>query len=143
VPSDEASVLFLFSRYCHAMDGDDAAAVLDCFADDGVFAYFAAGAAEPHFRLQGSAAIEEWFGQHRARTPLGTQTHVTVNPAIEIRGDTAEAVSTYLSLRAHDGGIAVASTGRYVDRLARGADGRWRFAERVSRGEMPRPDARA
>jgi ketosteroid isomerase-like protein len=139
VTSDEAAVLSLLGRYAHAMDGDDPGALLDCFEDDGVFTYYAAGAAEPSIRLQGRPAIEQWFGEHRAGTPLGTQTHVTVNPSIIVDGDTAEAASTYISLRGHEGGIAVASTGRYADRLARGGDGRWRLVERVTRGDMPRP----
>jgi ketosteroid isomerase-like protein len=139
VPSDEAAIVFLLSRYCHAMDRASVADLLDCFAADGVFAYYPAGAAEPLFRLEGGAAIEGWFGEHRARTPLGTQTHVTVNPSVVVDGDGATATSTFLSLRAQDGGIVVASTGRYADRLERGADGRWRFAERVTHGDMPRP----
>jgi ketosteroid isomerase-like protein len=137
----EASVVSLLSRYCHAMDGDDGEAVLDCFTEEGVFAYFLPDADEPVFRLQGRAAIAEWFAGHRARTPLGTQTHVTVNPAVDLDGDIGEATSTFLSLRAHEGGIAVASTGRYEDRVQRGPDGRWRFVERVTIGDMPRPAA--
>jgi uncharacterized protein (TIGR02246 family) len=137
--SDEAAVLSLLGRYCHAMDADDPAAVLDCFTEDGVFAYFALGAAEPLLRLEGRDAIASWFADHRASTPLGAMTHVTVNPQLEVDGDTATAASTYVSLRARDGGIVVGSTGRYADRAARGADGRWRLVERVCHADMPRP----
>jgi hypothetical protein len=66
-------------------------------------------------------------------------THVTVNAQVEVDGDAAEVASTYVSLRARDGGIVVGSTGRYADRAVRGADGRWRLTERVCRGDMPRP----
>jgi ketosteroid isomerase-like protein len=137
--SDEAAVLSLLGRYCHALDGDDLAAVLDCFTEDGVFAYFALGAAEPLLRFEGHAEIAAWFADHRSKTPLGAMTHVTVNPSIELDGDEATAASTYVSLRARDGGIVVGSTGRYADRAARGADGRWRLAERLSHADMPRP----
>jgi uncharacterized protein (TIGR02246 family) len=143
VASDEAAVLFLLSRYAHAVDGDDPEALLDCFADDGVFIYYASGASEPFFRLEGRSAIGAWFAEHRAGTPLGTQTHVTVNPSIVVAGDSADATSTFISLRAQEGGIGVASTGRYVDRLARDADGQWRLVERVTRGDMPRPSGAA
>ena len=137
--SDEAAVLSLLGRYCHAMDGEDLAAVLDCFAEDGVFAYYALGANEPLLRYQGHAEIAAWFADHRAKTPLGAMTHVTVNPSIEVAGMEATVASTYVSLRARDGGIVVGSTGRYADRAVRGADGRWRLAERISHADMPRP----
>jgi ketosteroid isomerase-like protein len=136
---DAESVHSLLSRYCHAMDGDDVGALLACFTDDAVFAYYPAGADDPLFRLRGHEELAAWFAEHRGRTPLGSQTHVTVNPNVELEGDRGVATSTFLSLRAKDGGIVVASTGRYEDRLERGADGRWRLAERVTRGDMPRP----
>jgi hypothetical protein len=138
--SNEIEVLSLLGRYCHAMDGDDPAALLDCFAADGVFRYYAAGAAEPELDLRGHQALAAWFAQHRERTPIGSQTHVTVNAAISIREAAADVRATYLSVReSADGGIEISATGTYHDRVAVDErDGRWRFVERVCRAFMPR-----
>jgi hypothetical protein len=139
VSSDEAAVFNLMGRYCHAMDDPDQAAVLDCFTEDGAFVYYkTAEDDEPLFRADGHDGIGAWFVHHRATTPFGAMTHVTVNIQVEIDGDEGRAVSTYTSLRARDGGIAIGSTGRNHDHVVRGTDGVWRIKERVCRGDMPR-----
>lgn len=137
--SNENEVLSLLGRFCHAMDGDDVDALLDCFTGDGVFRYYAPGAAEPELDLHGSDELARWFAEHRERTPIGSQTHVTVNPAISINGATADVTATYLSVRESPyGGIVISATGTYRDRVAQDHGGTWRFVERVCRGFMPR-----
>lgn len=130
-------IVALLGRYCHAMDGASPAAVLDCFTPSGEFVYYPTGAESPVFRLAGHDEIGEWFTGHRDGTPIGSQTHVTVNPVIDVVGpDRAEVVSTFLSLRSAGGSIIVASTGRHLDEVALGDDGKWRFVRRVARGEL-------
>jgi SnoaL-like protein len=138
--SSECAVLSLLGRYCRAMDGADVEALLDCFTPDGVFRYFAPGADEPMLDYAGRAELSGWFAEHRAGTPIGSQTHVTVNASVALSGLEGRADSTYLSVReAAGGGIAITATGTYADRIVRGEDGQWRLAERTCRAFMPRP----
>jgi hypothetical protein len=135
--SDEADVLSLLGRYCHAADGEDIDALLDCYVPGGVFLYYRRGGDAPLLDRRGHDQLAQWFAGHRAATPIGSQTHVTVNPSITIEGDRGGARSTYLSVRKLEGGgIAITATGTYDDQLARGADGRWRLAERICRESM-------
>jgi hypothetical protein len=61
----------------------------------------------------------------------GQRVHMTMDPIIEISGDTAtQECSLLLITRAPRRGITAAFTGRYSDELVRTADG-WRFARRV------------
>jgi hypothetical protein len=137
--SHENEVLSLLGRYCHAMDGEDVDALLDCFTADGVFRYFGVAGEEPELDLRGHEELARWFAGHRERTPIGSQTHVTVNPAIALNGTSADVAATYLSVReSPDGGIVITATGTYRDRIVMDGDGRWRFAERVCRAFMPR-----
>lgn len=125
------------------MDGPDAEALLQCFTPDGAFRYYAAEAREPTLDYSGRAQLAEWFAEHRAATPIGSQTHVTVNVSVIVSHAEAHADSTYLSVREASGdpggGIAITATGVYADRVVRGDDGQWRFAERICRAFMPRP----
>jgi SnoaL-like domain len=70
--------------------------------------------------------------------PPGTMNHTTVHPRVTVNGDHAEASSRFVSIRSREDGLFVASTGSYQDKLVRCEDGRWRFAERHSVGDMPR-----
>lgn len=135
----ESDVRSLLSRYCHAMDGDDVQALLDCFTADGGFRYFAVGEQEPMLDYRGHEQLAAWFAEHRESTPIGSQTHVTVNPDVAVDGSEGEVHSTYLSVReGPEGGIVITATGRYHDRVTRGDDGRWRFADRICQAFMPR-----
>jgi hypothetical protein len=64
--------------------------------------------------------------------------HVTVHPHVEVDGDEANATSWFVSIRTNDSGPYITSTGAYEDRLVRGAEGAWRFAERVCIADLPR-----
>lgn len=137
--SNESDVRSLLGRYCHAMDGDDVQALLDCFTPDGAFRYYAPGAQEPMLDYRGAEQLAAWFAEHRAGTPIGSQTHVTVNADVSVQDADGEVRATYLSVReGPEGGIVITATGRYVDRVTRGDDGRWRFVQRDCRGFMPR-----
>lgn len=57
--------------------------------------------------------------------------HLISNPVIDVDGDTAVAESDFVTLRRNaDGDAELGLVGRYRDRLHKGADGEWRFAER-------------
>ncbi|MFI2606569.1 nuclear transport factor 2 family protein [Kitasatospora sp. NPDC018619] len=117
----------LIARYAELVDDGDFAG-LGALLADAVFV----GGGEP---VRGSRAIEAMFREllivHEDGTPR-TQ-HVTGNLAVEVdeRAGTAVARSYVTVLQALPGlPLQTIAAGRYHDRFARDADGRWRFSER-------------
>jgi len=135
---DERDVLEVIYDYCEAADADTPDAFVDHFTEDGLFTYRASADAPLSLEVRGRAELEKWFVERLPVVPPGTMNHTTVHPRVSVAGDTAESRSRFVSVRARDGGLFVASTGSYRDRLVRCEDGRWRFAERHSIGDMPR-----
>lgn len=134
----ERDVIDTLYSYCEAADGENPDAFLDCFAEDGVFTHRPFGASEPTLICRGRPQLERWFRDRLPAVPPGTMNHTTIQPRVTVDGDQAEATSRFVSIRARDGELVLASTGSYRDRLIRCPDGRWRFAERHSTGDMPR-----
>lgn len=83
----------------------------------------------------GHAAIREFMmSQDLATRPELQRRHVNTNIVAEVDGDTAEVTSDLLVYDRVDGGAwTLAVVGRYQDKLARQADGRWLFTSRVLR----------
>jgi hypothetical protein len=135
---DERDVTARLYVYCELADAETPEGFVDCFTSDGLFTYRAHGATEPSLSVRGHAALEKWFTDRLPVVLPGTMNHTTVHPAVTIDGDRAHASSRFISVRARDGGLFVASTGSYADDLVRCDDGLWRFAERHSIGDMPR-----
>jgi ketosteroid isomerase-like protein len=135
----EREVMRRLYDYCEAADADTPDAFLDCFTASGLFTHTAHGQSEPVLTLRGHAELERWFVERLALVPPGTMNHTTVHPRVQIEGDRASCRSRFISLRARQDGLYVASTGGYQDVLQRCEDGQWRLAERHSRGDMPRP----
>jgi hypothetical protein len=125
--------------YCEAADAETADAFLDCFTVAGLFTHTAHGQSEPVLTLCGHVELERWFVERLPLVPPGTMNHTTVHPQVHIEDDRASCRSRFISLRARDDGLYVASTGSYRDVLVRCDDGQWRLAERHSHGDMPRP----
>lgn len=135
---DERDVIETLYAYCEAADATTPGAFVDCFTADGVFSYRGFAEAEPSLTCRGRGALERWFLERLPVVPPGTMNHTTVHPRVTVEGDQAQATSRFLSIRSGDGGLFVASTGSYQDRLVRCEDGRWRFLERHCVGDMPR-----
>jgi uncharacterized protein (TIGR02246 family) len=135
---DERDIVAVIYAYCEAADAETPKAFLDCFTEDGLFTYRAGPDAPVSLECRGRAELERWFVERLPNVPSGTMNHTTVHPIVSVGGDAAESRSRFVSIRARDGGLFVASTGAYRDRLVRCEDGRWRFAERHSIGDMPR-----
>jgi ketosteroid isomerase-like protein len=135
---DERDVVERLYAYCEAADAETPDAFLDCFTEDGEFTYRASADAQPSITCRGRRELERWFRERLPVVPPGTMHHTTVHPTVTVDGDHAESTSHYISIRARDGALIVASTGAYRDRLVRCEDGRWRFVERQSIGDMPR-----
>ena len=134
---DVLGALDTLSASAQTIDRPDVEAWLDCYTDDGVFRFRPSADADDLFRLEGREARRQWFAEHRDRVPAGAQVHLLANPRLRPDGDQLAATSTYFTLYAGDGGIVVASSGLWLDRLARGDDGRWRIADRCAVRVMP------
>lgn len=118
---DRTEIRELTARYGRYFDDGDAEAFADCFTEDGSMEVV--GGPSSRGRLELISMCQN--------VPWGTL-HVTVDPTIEVDGDTAIQVVTILSMaRAADRSEKprVRATGRYVDDLVRTPKG-WRFSRR-------------
>jgi 3-phenylpropionate/cinnamic acid dioxygenase small subunit len=141
----ERDVLRTLHQACHTIDDTDVEAWLDCYTEDAVFRWRPADEGEYVLDLRSRDDFRTWFSHHRARMPVGTQRHITLNPVVHIvDDDNATVVARYLTLQVKDGTPVPATEGRYDDRFVRGADGRWRLALRsaVSAGTVRGADLR-
>jgi 3-phenylpropionate/cinnamic acid dioxygenase small subunit len=64
-----------------------------------------------------------------AQPPEARGRHLISQPRLNIDGDSADARTDYAFVGRTDRGLAVTSSGRYLDHLVRDG-GRWRFASR-------------
>lgn len=143
---DERGVLDLLYRYGQAIDYGLEEEWADCFAPDGVFEMRHRKGADgvtstsgrwdaTDRRFDGHAALLD-FVRHHTRAPAVYHKHVVVEPRITVTGDQATVASYFMFVHESDGEPRVGSFGRYLDRVVRGADDRWRFAERVAEIEV-------
>jgi ketosteroid isomerase-like protein len=126
---DERAILQTLYAYAHSIDYGDEALFADCWTADAVLEW---PWRDP---LEGREAI---LGAFRAHThaPDVYHKHFMVEPRIELRGDEAIVQCLYSRLDRDEAGEPyVRSFGRYVDRLVRCPDGRWRFARRRAENE--------
>jgi uncharacterized protein (TIGR02246 family) len=125
----------LFVDYGRHLDAGDVEAYAELFADDGEVLLGPIG------RAKGRPAIVELMTKvrERARTP---SFHLVTNPTIDLDGDRATAEVLWTVIRpAADGTLEVAMFGRHHDELVR-ERGRWRFARRRGRIDVPATVAR-
>jgi len=128
---DEREVLRTLHRYAHAVDYGDEDGWVDLFTDDGLFVSRTALDPAPVTRFAGHAELRGFIENH-TRVPERLHKHMIVEPLIDVDGDTASATSYLFVLMEHEDQPVIRVLGRYVDRLRRCADGRWRFTERVA-----------
>jgi hypothetical protein len=133
VLEDEQAILRTLHRYGHAMDYGPDAEFVDCFTDEGVWEVRmrrSGGGFACRGREEIAASLPP---QASVRVPALFAKHLVVDPEIELDGDDASVRSYFLRVEPRDDGpTQVVASGRYLDRLARGADGRWRFVERIA-----------
>lgn len=134
---DERAVLETLYRYAHAIDYGDFDAWADCFAEDAVFDVRFGG--DARYVVTGRADLREFVGRH-THAPDAWHKHLLIEPLVSVAGDTATATSYLAVVQDGDGVPVLRLFGRYRDRLARGADGRWRFTERLAEVESARRD---
>src|SRR5262249_41935300 len=126
--ADEQAVLDALYRYAHSIDYAFEDEWVDCFTEDAVWETrrgpVARGAA--NHRRQGHAALHEQFS-HFTHPPEVWNKHMLVEPRLDLDGDRCNVQSYFLVVCAHPTGSFVKVFGRYLDRLVRCPDGRWRF----------------
>ncbi len=130
---DEQDILKTLYAYGHSLDYGLEADWLDCWAEDAVLKW---PNREP---LTGHAALTTAFRAH-THAPQAYHKHVVVEPRIKIDGDRATADTMFARLDRYTSGPGIRSFGRYRDVLARCADGRWRFKERIAEREASRAE---
>jgi 3-phenylpropionate/cinnamic acid dioxygenase small subunit len=142
---DEREILRLSEAYSDAIDTESLEDWLALFTEDGRFAWLP-GAGDKRGQAEEGGWLLDLRGQDALRAwavggglqPLGRENHVSRPPLVRsIDGDVAESVTWYLILRWQQQKVDVISTGRYFDRIVRGADGAWRFQERLAEGVFP------
>jgi ketosteroid isomerase-like protein len=126
---DEREILRTLYAYAHSIDYGDEALFLDCWAENAQLEW------PWRAPIVGEAALTEVFRQH-THAPDVYHKHLMVEPRIDLQGDEATVHSLYSRMdRDEHNEPYVRSFGRYVDRLVRCSDGRWRFASRRAENE--------
>jgi ketosteroid isomerase-like protein len=115
-------------RYAESIDYGDNQAWADTFTPDGVFDVRRRG--EPLFTHVGTDALLAFVATH-THAPDTYHKHMLGLPTIEVTGDRATARAYFSMMHESPNGPMVLVFGRYLDTLARTADGRWLFAERI------------
>lgn len=145
VLEDERAILDTLHRYGHALDYGLEAEFVDCFTEDAFWDVVPAteavraqleqiGRLPAQHRGHGALAL---FAKGHSRPPDRWHKHLVVDARISIEGDSATSVSYFVRVDGNraDSGAHIRTFGRYRDRLVRGSDGRWRFAERLAETE--------
>jgi hypothetical protein len=126
--ADERAILRVLYTYCHAIDYGEEAKWVGLFTPDGIF-HVEMPRGLPRIHCAGTKELAAFIGAH-PRAPSALHKHLLLNPLIELRGDEARVASYFQLLLDIESNPETYCFGRYLDRLARSEDGRWRFAER-------------
>ena len=134
VLEDERAILQTLYQYGHAMDYGPDADFVDCFTDDGVWEIRMRRIPDGAFTCTGRAEITASLEmQTSVRAPALYAKHLLIEPRIVLDGDAASVDSYFLRIEPRDDGpTQIVASGRYLDRLVRGDDGRWRFTHRIA-----------
>lgn len=76
------------------------------------------------------------FVAAHSHAPERWHKHLVYNWRIDLSGHSASVLSYFTRIDATDAGARIVAAGRYLDRVTRGDDDRWRFAERIAEIEM-------
>jgi SnoaL-like domain len=130
----ERAILETLYQYGHAVDYGPDADWLSCFTEDGVWDIRMRNNPSASFRCEGQAELRAGLdAQSTVRVPAVYVKHLVVEPRIVISGDDATVESYFLRVEPGEtGGSRIVASGRYLDRMVRCDDGRWRFKERIA-----------
>jgi len=134
VLEDERAILQTLYQYGHAMDYGPDADFVDCFAPDGVWEVRMRKTPSAAFTCTGRAEIAASLeAQTSVRAPALYAKHLLIEPRIVLDGDEASVDSYFVRIEPRDDGpTQIVASGRYLDHLVRGGDGRWRFTRRIA-----------
>lgn len=129
---DKLSIRELIERAMRYVDDHDGPRLAALFADDGVMQLAGMVMDREAIRAIGGGASPVDWTQPGELLKQPASTHLSSNPVIEIRGDTAVAETDMVVLNRDESGRArITLVARYRDRLRRAADGRWLIANRT------------
>lgn len=127
---DRCAILDTLMRYGNALDYGDVERLVDCFTEDAVRETWRPDGTCN--RWEGAAGTRE-FAMTHSHAPDKYHKHLVLNAIVGLHGDTAEVDSYMFRFDAGRGEKSyVWGFGRYVDRMRRDADGRWRIQKRVT-----------
>lgn len=127
---DRNAILDTLMRYGSALDYGDVERLIDCFTTDTVRETRRPDGTVN--RWEGAEGTREFATTH-SHAPDKYHKHLVLNALVEVRGDTAEVESYMFRFDAGDGDRSfVWGMGRYLDKMRRDADGRWRILKRVT-----------
>jgi SnoaL-like protein len=134
VLEDERAVLQTFHQYGHSMDYGPDADFVDCFTPDGVWDVRKRNEPGTSFKHCGHDEITASLaGQTSGRAPMRYTKHIVVDARIVLTGNEASVESYFLRIEPRDAApTQIVASGRYVDRMVRCEDGRWRFTHRIA-----------
>ena len=134
---DRAAILELHHRYGHLIDYGDPLGWVDCFTSDAVLeVHTVEGKTMRHC---GRDALLTFASAH-SHAPDLYHKHFTGVETVDIDVDRATCACYYILLVGDRANFpALATFGRYRDRLARGSDGRWRYTHRIAEAESWNP----
>jgi SnoaL-like domain len=89
-------------------------------------------------RFEGRKQLSDFFADSEKLVRFSPK-HVTVNSIVRVSDDEATAESIIVLFIDAGGVPELVSTGRYMDKLRRCADGRWRFYERIGHQDTLKP----
>jgi 3-phenylpropionate/cinnamic acid dioxygenase small subunit len=126
-------------QYAHAIDYGDVDAWIDCFTADAVW--------EVDHKVNDTTMT--WTGhdelaayaRSHSHAPDLYHKHVVSQPLVDVDGDTATSRCYFMVVVAEPPAQLphLVIFGRYVDRLRRDADGRWRISKRIAEPEAWNP----
>ena len=127
---DQAAICRTLYAYGSALDYGDRDQFLGCFTEDADYVVTMRTTGETAMRFLGHDQLAGYFDGH-THAPAAWHKHITTNPEVTVRGDSAEATSYFIRVDAGpDAGPAtVLASGRYLDELVQDGN-RWRIRAR-------------
>jgi SnoaL-like domain len=128
---DERMVIDTLHRYGQGITFKDRDLWLSAFFPDAhlTMRYWPDGALAVD--LRGRSELAAWYDQHQRQWPVGTEAQITINPRVEVNGDAATSICSFVVLmRSEEGAPSLRTIGRYDDDLVRNENGIWQITER-------------
>ncbi|MBN2099463.1 MAG: nuclear transport factor 2 family protein [Dehalococcoidia bacterium] len=142
----ERSILSTLYAYAHTIDYGLKEAWLDLFTEDAQYRVEQfgevlpfIGVAQPPEGLKGREVLSQYIASH-THAPMLWHKHFLVESVIELEGDGMASVESYfVRLDEDDKGAYVMAYGRYLDKMVKCPDGKWRFQARCCQIESRYP----